>query len=86
MIPPPCVWVMPKRINLNHPNATNWNWSGERSRQFPIALLSAFGIDEKEAPHFTGHIGFLKGGRGMRTTIFSRNGVGASTMYRSDLR
>lgn len=86
MIPPPCVWVMPERINLNHPNATNWNWSGERSRRFPIALLSIFGIDEQEAPHFTGHIGFLKGGRGMRTTISSRYGTGASTMYRSNSR
>ena len=83
MIPPPCIWVMPERVNHNSSYETRWNWSGERSRRFPAVLLSTFGITEREAAHFTGHIGFVKGGRGMRTAISSRYGAGASTMYRS---
>lgn len=85
-VPPPCVWVMPERINLNNLSTTHWNWSGERSLRFPAVLFSTFGIDEQEALHFTGHIGFLKGGRGTRTTISSRFGTGASTVYRSNSR
>jgi hypothetical protein len=86
MVPPPCIWVMPERVRFNNSNETNWNWSGERARLFPTALLSTFGISAQEAPFYTGHIGFLKGGRGMRTTISSKYGVGASIMYRSNSR
>ena len=82
-IPPPCVWIMPERVNHSNSKQTSWNWSGDQSRGFPIALLSTFGIKKREVPHFIGHVGFLKGGRGTRTTISSRSGAGASTIYRS---
>jgi hypothetical protein len=84
-IPPPCVWIMPERMNLTNETDTekNWNWEGRQVKRFPAVLLSAFGIDGHEARHFTGHIGFLKGARGTRTTISSRYGAGASTTYRS---
>jgi hypothetical protein len=86
MVPPPCIWVMPERRNLQVPQPTEWNWNGERVRRFPALLLSTFGIDANEATLFTGHVGFLKGQRGTRTTIASRYGAGRSTNYRSDPR
>lgn len=88
LIPPPCIWVMPERTSItnNSDIKKDWNWEGGRSQGFPAILLSAFGIEAREAPLFIGHIGFLKGARGTRTTISSRYGAGASTTYRSDPR
>ena len=86
MIPPPCIWVMPERSNYSNSDETDWNWSGERTRLFPKALLSSFGIHPREAPLYAGYIGFMRGGRGERITVSSRYGAGASTMYRSNSR
>jgi hypothetical protein len=81
MVPPPCVWVMPAKTGGN-----DWNWDGSRTRKFPRILLSVFGVKEEEVPLYTGHVGFLKGARGTRTTISSRYGTGSTTTYRSDSR
>lgn len=85
-VPPPCVWIMPERHDLHVERPAEWNWTGNRTRRFPAVLLSAFGIDANEVPLYTGHVGFSKGQRGMRTTIASRYGAGRSTIFRSDPR
>lgn len=84
--PPPCIWVMPERRDLNAEQSANWNWNGERVRRFPAVLLSAFDIGPEDVPTFIGHVGFSKGLRGTRTTISSRYGPGRSTSHRSDPR
>jgi hypothetical protein len=48
--------------------------------------LSVFSIDERESVLYIGHVGFLEGARGIRTTISSRYGAGSSTTFRSDPR
>ncbi|WP_415714432.1 hypothetical protein [Roseibium sp.] len=86
LIPPPCIWVMPERVDYSDPGEANWNWSGGQERRFPAHLLSTFGIRFQDSPLYTGYVGFQKGGRGMRTTISSKYGIGASTTYRSSSR
>lgn len=85
-VPPPCIWVMPDRRDIEIRDQAEWNWSGNQVRRFPAVLLSAFGIEVAEVELYTGYAGFTKGPRGTRTTIVSRYGVGRSTIFRSDPR
>lgn len=85
-IPPPCIWVMPDRCDIEARDSSEWNWNGDRIRRFPTLLLSAFDIEATETVLYTGHVGFSKGQRGTRTTIMSRYGAGRSTAFRSNPR
>ena len=78
MVPPPCVWVLPDRVD-----GTDFNWTGATQRRFPSVLLSAFGIAESEAPLYTGHVGFQRSAGTDRTNITSRYGSGRVTTARS---
>lgn len=85
-IPPPCIWVMPDRRDIDATDISDWNWEGNQKRRFPAVLLAAFGIDITETALYTGYVGFSKGQRGTRTTIMSRYGAGRSTVFRSNPR
>jgi hypothetical protein len=77
--PPPCIFVMPERNSEDN----EWNWDGRRQLTFPSLLLAMFGINDKVAPSYVGHVGFQKRGSSLRTTIASRFGSGRSTTFRS---
>jgi hypothetical protein len=83
-VPPPCIWIMPERRDLQAQAPAEWNWAGDRACRFPAVLLSTFGIDDDKVPLYTGHIGFSRGHRGTRTTIASRHGSGRSSIFRSN--
>ncbi len=85
-VPPPCIWIMPKRENLETTLRSEWNWQGERVLQFPAVLLSAFGIESDGLDSYQGYVGFSRNDRGTRSTIASRFGPGRSTMFRSEPR
>lgn len=85
-VPPPCVWVMPERNNMDNSASSEWNWDGGRIVSFPRVLLSLFGISDQETASFLGNVGFAKGARGTRMSIASRYGAGQSTIFRSDPR
>ena len=77
-VPPPCIWVLPKRAN-----GPEHNWNGTRTLHFPDILLSAFGLESRHAPLYTGYVGFKESPHGGRTTITSRFGPGKTTTSRS---
>ena len=77
-VPPPCVWVLPKRAN-----GPEYNWDGARTLRFPVALLSAFRLESPHIPLYTGYVGFRESRHGSRTTITSRFGPGKTTTSRS---
>lgn len=77
-VPPPCIWVLPKRGDGSH-----YNWDGGRTPRFPAVLLSAFGIESPQTPFYTGYVGFRESPRTRRTTITSRFGAGKVTTSRS---
>ena len=77
-IPPPCIWVLPKRAN-----GPEYNWDGTRTLRFPAVLLSAFRLESPLIPLYTGYIGFKKSRHSSRTTITSRFGPGKTTTSRS---
>ena len=77
-VPPPCIWVLPKRTN-----GPDYNWDGARTVRFPSVLLSAFGIESSHVPLYTGYVGFQESFRTSRTTITSRFGAGKTTTSRS---
>ena len=77
-VPPPCIWVLPKRAN-----GPDYNWDGARTVRFPSVLLSAFGIESPHVPLYTGYVGFQESLRASRTTITSRFGPGKTTTSRS---
>lgn len=85
-VPPPCIWVMPDRRDIEARDTSEWNWNGNRTRRFPEVLLAAFGIGIAETALYTGYVGFSKGQRGTRTTIMSRYGTSRSTVFRSNPR
>ena len=77
-VPPPCGWVLPKRaLGAEH------NWDGTRTLRFPSVLLSAFGVESRHAPLYTGYVGFRDSAGARRTTIVSRFGPGRTTTARS---
>ena len=77
-VPPPCIWVLPKRSL-----GTDHNWKGARALRFPSVLLSAFGVESHHAPLYTGYVGFRDSPSARRTTITSRFGPGKTTTSRS---
>ena len=77
-VPPPCIWVLPKRAL-----GTEHNWHGARTLRFPSVLLSAFGIKAPHSPLYTGYVGFRDSSSTRRTTITSRFGPGKTTTSRS---
>lgn len=85
-IPPPCIWVMPERVDLEGGGKMEWNWDGARDLGFPRALLSLFGISEDNCAEYIGNVGFKRHRQRVRTTIASRFGEGRMTNYRSDAR
>lgn len=85
-IPPPCIWIMPDRAGYDDDANNEFNWDGQRSRQFPAILLSLFGIGPQECQSYVGYVGFQKGLRGNRSTIVSRFGPGKVSSFRSDAR
>lgn len=78
LVPPPCIWVLPERGS-----GPNYNWDGSRVLRFPNTLLSAFGIESKKIPLYTGNVGFQATSRANRMTITARFGAGRSTTSRS---
>lgn len=86
-IPPPCLWIMPERVDYEVvTERSEWNWQGGRRLRFPRVLYSAFGIDPTLLQSYEGYVGFSRGDRGTRTTIASRFGPGRSTVFRSEPR
>jgi hypothetical protein len=79
LIPPPCVYVLPRRESA----VSEWNWAGDRALRFPSVLLRLFGIQDEAIARFVGHVGFQERADNLRTTIVSRYGSGRSTTYRS---
>lgn len=77
-VPPPCVWVLPKRADR-----PDYNWDGTRTPRFPSVLLSAFGLESPQTPLYTGYVGFRESPGAHRTTITSRFGPGKTTTFRS---
>jgi hypothetical protein len=78
-VPPPCVYLMPKR----EITATEWNWDGSRSSRFSEVLLQLFGISAEAISAYVGHVGFQKKPNWVRVSITSRFGMGKSTVFRS---
>lgn len=81
MVPPPCVWAMPKRRETG---LDSWNWERDARPQFAAVLLAAFSIDLRAVPSFTSQVGFRRRSNGDVGTIISNNaGPALSSTHRS---
>jgi hypothetical protein len=80
LVPAPCIYTMPERDG----DASEWNWTGDRSLAFPSILLQAFGVPAPEVEAFIGSVGFQRKDNGaLRTTITTRFGAGRSSTLRN---
>ena len=78
-VPPPCLYVMPKRED----GTDTWNWDGRRNVLFSRVLNAMFEISDNLSPAFTSYVGFQQHGVNIRTKISCHFGPGRSSNHRS---
>ena len=80
-LPPPCIFVN-AAVNADCPGRLNWN--GEKTVEFPPALLSIFGVPESEQALYTSFIGYELNNRDVgRVRITNNYGAGRTTSHTS---
>ena len=86
LVPPPCIWIMPDRCNLDASAPFNWNEDGAKKMKFPGVLLSIFPGAQENPAAYTGYVGFKLGNRGKSHSIVTRSGNLPVAKFRSNAK